>query len=107
VEVPFDCDEWKTTATARVRQAIADAMPIIPTTDAQMLDWLDRQTGSRKLHWRKHAFGWRLHETSCDDGAVPTVREAIATAMWNKTVAEADRSKAVMRSLVHDMMTPR
>lgn len=53
-------------------------------TDTELLDWLDRQTGTYtgkvKFRWSTTARGWRLHETE-SEGAVSTVREAIVNAM--------------------------
>jgi len=104
-EVPFGCDEWNA-APPRVRQAIADAMST-PATDTQSLDWLDRQTGSGKLRWWKSGHDWRLSEMLRDDGAVPTVREAIADAMWDEAVAEANWSKAMVRGIMNDWLMGR
>lgn len=52
--------------------------------DTQMLDWLQEQTKGYGLGWivrnSHNGRGMRLHETS-QQGAKPTVREAIIDAM--------------------------
>ncbi len=53
-------------------------------TDRQLLDWLQEQTKGYGLGWIVRnsccGRGMRLHETS-QEGAVPTIREAIVNAM--------------------------
>lgn len=55
-------------------------------TDYELLNWLQEQndkklyTGRCIFRWSITERGWRLHETSMEDGCV-SVREAIAKAM--------------------------
>lgn len=62
----------------------AEAEPQKPVSDKDMLDWLDKQSGTYtgKVIWRQSAQGrgWRLHETERIN-SFDTVREAIAAAM--------------------------
>lgn len=54
--------------------------------DTELLDWLQKQndkaryTGKCVFRWSSSGRGWRMHETS-GQGAVKSVREAIAEAM--------------------------
>lgn len=66
-------------------------------TDTEMLDWLEHQhafatyTGRCIFRWSATGRGWRLHETDID-GALPTVRKALSTAMIRApaTIMEED-----------------
>src|SRR5690348_1505064 len=58
-------------------------MRVLEPTDSEMLDWLDRKSGSYTgkvvFRWSETGRGWRLHETNREGHS--TVREAIAAAM--------------------------
>lgn len=68
-----------------LRLTFTDQMDV-ETTDTTLINWLERQlakrsyTGRCLFRWSTEGRGFRLHETS-EDGAKPTVREALIDAI--------------------------